>query len=191
MSERVYPEWYRWIGFVVLAVALLMVWASAAGSAEEVDRPRVSSIVPPPPAVVEQGMTRTVMSGLLDRVELVGVQPPLRPLRGPVNLLALLVDFSDWPATVTGSLAAFDNLLFAPAVVGRGSVRDYFDDASYGQVDVVTVNLPSAVGWTRAPQTYAHYVNAGYGWGAYPRNAGRMVEDLVALVDPVVDFSQY
>jgi immune inhibitor A len=109
-----------------------------------------------------------------------------------VHLLAQLVDFSDKTATVTANLTAIDNLLFAPQAVGRGSVRDYFADVSYGRVDVVTLNLPSAVGWTRAPQTYAYYVNAQGGmFGAYPQNTGRMVEDLLPLVDSVVDFSQY
>jgi len=51
-------------------------------------------------------------------------------------LLVIMVDFSDNPATVTDLAATFDNLIFAPQVVGRGSVRDYFADASYGNVDV-------------------------------------------------------
>ncbi len=155
------------------------------------DRNRVTSIVPPPPDVADHLAEQNRLPRFLDHVELAPVSPPLRPLRGNVNLLAVLVDFSDYSATVTGSLTAIDNLIFSPAVVGRGSVRDFFNDASYGQVDVVTVNLPSTTGWRRSPQTYAYYVNGQYGWGAYPRNAGRMVEDLVGLLDPLVDFSQY
>ena len=85
----------------------------------------------------------------------------------------------------------FDSLLFAAPVAGRGSVRDYFDEVSYGQVTVVAVNLPSTTGWQRAPATLAYYANGQWGWGAYPQNAGRMVEDVIPLVDPLIDFSQY
>jgi len=85
----------------------------------------------------------------------------------------------------------FDSLLFAAPVAGRGSVRDYYDEVSYGQVTLVTVNLPSTTGWQRAPATLAYYANGQWGWGAYPQNAGRMVEDVIPLVDPLIDFSQY
>ena len=73
------------------------------------------------------------------------------------------------------------------------TVWDYYDDASYGQLDIVTVNLPSSVGWVVAPQTYAYYVNDenGLNPASYPNNARKLVEDLVTLVDPTVDFSRY
>ncbi len=115
-----------------------------------------------------------------------------RKLQGNVNLLAILVDFSDNAATVTANLTSFDNLIFAPPVAGRGSVRDYFAAVSYGQVDLVTVDMPSATGWQRASQTYAYYVNSQYGmFGAYPNNAGRMVEDILPLIDPLVNLANY
>ncbi len=150
---------------------------------------RVTSIVPPPIAVVERMRTGELATPPLRLFRASSAVQPRR-LTGAVNLLAILVDFSDHPATVT-SLTQFDNLVFAPQVVGRGSVRDYYADVSHGQVDLVTVNLPSTTGWQRAPQTYAYYVNSQYGWGAYPQNAGRMVEDILPYVDPLVDFSNY
>jgi immune inhibitor A len=70
-------------------------------------------------------------------------------------------------------------------------VHDYFDEISYAQIDLVTVNLPSALGWKRAPQTYAYYVNNQYGYGPYPQNSQRLVENLVDAVDAQVNFSNY
>ena len=97
-----------------------------------------------------------------------------------VLALAVVVDFDDQVSTVTASF--FDSLVFAPPVSGRGSVRDYFDEVSYGQLDIVTVNLPSSLGWVRAPSTYAHYTNGNYCWGAYPQNCRKLAEDVVDAV---------
>ena len=106
---------------------------------------------------------------------------------GPFRVLALLVDFSDHPAQVNSGF--FDNLIFG---AGPGTVHHYFDEISYTQIDLITVNVPSSLGWKRAPQTYAYYVNNNYGmYGVYPNNSQKLVEDLVTLVDAQVDFSPY
>jgi immune inhibitor A len=105
---------------------------------------------------------------------------------GQFKVLAILVQFSDHPSSVAATF--FDSLLFDTAGV---SVADYYDEVSYGQLDIVTLNLPSSVGWQTAPQTYAYYVNGQNGTGSYPQNTQKLVEDLVDMVDPVVDFSQY
>lgn len=123
-------------------------------------------------------------------------QPSLHPASetypsgtGPVGnfrMLMLLVDFTDKASSVNASF--FDTLGFEAQF---GTIRDYYQKVSYGALDIITVNLPSATGWYTAPQTYAYYVNAQNGLGAYPLNCQKLVEDLVALVDPVVDFSDY
>ncbi|MGC8873831.1 MAG: M6 family metalloprotease domain-containing protein [Chloroflexia bacterium] len=127
-----------------------------------------------------------------------GIETPhTRPkgLTGTLNALAVAVKFSDNANTVTASF--FDSLIFAAPVGGRGSVRDYFNEVSYGQVDIVTVNLPSSLGWRTAPQTYAYYVgycgsNCGYCFDSpYPHNCQKLAEDIVDAVNSVVDFSQY
>ena len=105
---------------------------------------------------------------------------------GPFRILCLLVDFSDHTAQVATSF--FDNHVFG---TGTGTVHDYFDEISYGLIDLVTVNLPSSIGWTRAPQTYAYYVDNQYGMGSYPQNSQGLVEDAVDAVDALVDFSVY
>lgn len=105
---------------------------------------------------------------------------------GTFNALAVLVEFSDKPAQATAT--GFDTLLFVNQV---GSFRHYFNEVSYGNFDVVTVNLPSQIGWITAPQTYAYYCNNANGTGSYPNNSQKLCEDIVHLIDPVVDFSNY
>ncbi len=105
---------------------------------------------------------------------------------GNYRILALLVHFSDNTSSVSASF--FDTLLFQTS---SGSVRDYYNEISYGQLDLITVNFPSSTNWQMMPQTYAYYVNGENGTGSYPNNTQKLTEDLVDLVDPLVDFSQY
>ncbi|MBU1984079.1 M6 family metalloprotease domain-containing protein [bacterium] len=129
--------------------------------------------------LTEQGVNRP--AGTRTLYELLG-----RSLDENMNILAILVDFSDNGSRVQADF--FDGLLFDTT---RGSLRDYYREVSYGNLTLTTVNLPGALGWQRAPQTYAYYVNRQNGFGSYPRNAQRLAEDAVHLVDPLVDFSQY
>lgn len=105
---------------------------------------------------------------------------------GEFKPLVLLVDFSDNSFQVNP--AYFDSLIFSPAF---GSVRDYYREVSYGNLDIVSLNLPSEIGWIRAPETYQYYTNHQYGLGYYPQNSQRLVEDAVDLADSVVDLSRY
>jgi len=105
---------------------------------------------------------------------------------GDFNVLAICVDFSDKVSQVSATV--LDNLIFS---TGSGSVRHFYSEMSYGNLTMVTVNLPSSLGWQRAPQTYAYYVNGNFGMGSYPNNTQRLTQDLVALIDPLVDFSDY
>jgi len=105
---------------------------------------------------------------------------------GTFNILAILIQFSDKPAQATAT--SFDTLLFTNQ---QGSLRHFYNAVSYGHFDVVTVNLPSQVGWATAPQTYAYYCNNANGTGLYPNNSQRLCEDVVNLIDPLVDFSDY
>lgn len=113
-----------------------------------------------------------------------------RQLNGTINSLAVVVDFSDNVSTVTASY--FDTLIFAAPVAGRGSVRDYYAEVSYNTVDIVTVNLPSSLGWIRAPQTYSYYTGGNYCTDApYPNNCQKLAEDVVDAVNGVVNFANY
>jgi immune inhibitor A len=108
------------------------------------------------------------------------------PVTGTFRALCILVDFSD--NTSSANACEFDTLIFNS---GPGTVRHYYSEVSYGQIDIVAVDLPSSLGWQRAPQTYSYYVNSNYGTGSYPQNTQKLCEDLVDLVDPVVNFPDY
>lgn len=112
---------------------------------------------------------------------------PARPkAAGPFNMLVILVDFSDKNSQVTPVF--FDSLIFAKT---QSSVWRYYDENSYGAFDLVTVSYPSSTGWQRAPQTSTYYANGTNGLGAYPQNAQKLVEDVVDLVNPLVNFADY
>ncbi|HEY3296501.1 MAG TPA: M6 family metalloprotease domain-containing protein [bacterium] len=109
-----------------------------------------------------------------------------RALDENINILVILVDFSDHVAQVQP--VYFDSLIYGNHT---GTLDNYYQQVSYGNLSLVTVNMPSALGWQRAPQTYAYYVDNQNGQGSYPQNAQRLTEDCIQLVDSFVDFSQY
>jgi M6 family metalloprotease-like protein len=102
------------------------------------------------------------------------------------NIIAILVDFSDKTAGTSASY--FDSLLYGNST---GKLRNFVHEITYGNLTLVTVDMPGILGWRRAPQTYAYYVNGVKGFGTYPQNAQRLTEDAVNLVNSVVDFSNY
>ena len=158
--------------------------------------------VPPHPSLLNQGKgaTNNGTSYFLDHLDELHARGICTPTvhnaskskfgaaaaTGPFKVLALLVKFSDQNSNVAAT--KFDSLIFD--TLGN-TVRDYYDEISYGQLDLITVNLPSSVGWSTAPQTYAYYVNNQNGIGSYPQNSQKLVEDLVDQVDGLIDFSQY
>ncbi|MCU7497445.1 MAG: M6 family metalloprotease domain-containing protein [Ignavibacteria bacterium] len=102
------------------------------------------------------------------------------------KVLMIIVDFSDKPKTV--SPTAFDAIGFGTT---QGTLRHYYNTLSSGTLDIVTVNLPSAMGWKRMPQAYSYYVNGHGGEGTYPNNAQKLAEDACDAVDGVVNFNNY
>ncbi|UCH09953.1 MAG: M6 family metalloprotease domain-containing protein [Fidelibacterota bacterium] len=110
---------------------------------------------------------------------------------GNWNLLVILIDFSDKPAQVEP--AFFDSLIFHSTSI---SVRNYYGEVSYGNLDLVTVNFPSQTGWQRADSISTYYTTdetgtPNGGTGEYPRNAQKLVEEAVIAIDPFVDFNDY
>jgi len=102
------------------------------------------------------------------------------------NILCILIEFTDRAGIVQEEF--FDTLVYGQSVT---SVRDYYDEVSYGQLDIVTIELPSDLGWVTAGQDLSYYVGSNYGTGSYPNNCQKLVEEAVDLVDGMVDFSQY
>lgn len=107
-------------------------------------------------------------------------------ISGNYKILTLLVDFSDNTATVVP--ADFDTLIYVDV---NGSVNNFYRENSYNNLSIVSPVFPSSLGWYRAPQTYAYYVNGVNGLGSHPQNAQGLVEDLVDLADPYVNFAQF
>ncbi len=123
--------------------------------------------------------------------DFVGEARDAAPVLGNKRAIVLLVDFSD--KTAITNQAHFNNLLFSTGTYATGSMRDYYREVSYGQLDVtgaVAGQGPTA-GWFRAPQTKAYYTNGDFGFGAYPKNAQKLAEDAIDLANPFVNFSQY
>src|SRR5262245_1768398 len=117
-----------------------------------------------------------------------GLAPSLavrsRPTTGALRCLVLLVDFPD--NVGNRGRAEFQDMLFSLATYPTGSLRDFYKENSYGQLDVDG----QVVGWLRLPHPYSYYVNGDNGTGAYPHNAQRMVEDALHLAAPQVNFGQ-
>ncbi|MCX6827328.1 MAG: M6 family metalloprotease domain-containing protein [candidate division Zixibacteria bacterium] len=108
---------------------------------------------------------------------------------GPFKALAVLIKFpDDKEAPVAAQY--FDTLIFTDR---QGTIRNYYNQVSYGQLDIVTVNLPSSpgLGWVTAPQDYSYYCDGQNGIGSYPHNCQKLCEDIVDLINPSVDFSDY
>ncbi|MCK9280167.1 MAG: M6 family metalloprotease domain-containing protein, partial [Melioribacteraceae bacterium] len=111
---------------------------------------------------------------------------PARTPSGSWKALVILVQFSDQPTQTNAQ--TFDDLLFG---TNFGSMRDYYKKVSYNNLDIITLNLPSSVGWLQVSQPYSYYVDNQNGFGNYPTNAQGLVEEVVRLADPLIDYSKY
>jgi len=129
---------------------------------------------------------------------------PLSP-GDTVKAIVILVGFTDNPPggpTTRFRATVWDSMLFRDAYIRGGTdtttirtLKRYFKSISYGEIDIVTVNLPSAIGWVTAPNNYTYYCTDDgihdNGFGPYPNNVQRLVMDAVTAANPVVDFTKY
>jgi len=102
-----------------------------------------------------------------------------------LRAIVLLVDFSDKVHSKDSS--EFSSLLFSQGTFPTGSMKDFYKENSYQQF----VLNGAVYGWIRAPQTYAYYTYGASGLDGYPHNAQRLVEDVVSLANPHVNFANY
>jgi len=103
-------------------------------------------------------------------------------ITGTRKALVLLADFSDETAQV--SYSSFTSMLFGDG----NSMKKYYQEVSRNQF-TLTGEVSQ---WFRVPQTSTYYAGTSNGIGNdYPHNARKLVEDLVTLADPYIDFSQY
>ena len=133
------------------------------------------------------------------------VAGPAAPLSGTVKAIVLLARFADDPPggpSVRFRPTLWDSLLFGAAYVRGGAdtttartLRNYYREISYGNLDIVTLDPPGSLGWLTLPNSYSYYCQADgthdKGEGPYPRNSQRLVMDAVLAADSRVDFSKY
>lgn len=107
-------------------------------------------------------------------------------ITGNLKALVVLVEFPDHAASSNPEI--FDTLVFHPSQV---SVKNYYDVMSSSALSIDSVDAPSSLGWFTAPQNYTYYSGGDGGTGTYPNNSRKLCEDVVDLIDPTVDFSEY
>jgi len=108
--------------------------------------------------------------------------PRQRAMMGALRCLVLLVDFVDKPGVRPP--ADVQDMLFSRGTYPTGSMRDYYQENSYGQLDVDG----QVRGWLRMPQPYSSYADGQSGMGAYPRNTQKLVEDALTAAAQQVNF---
>ncbi len=111
------------------------------------------------------------------------------PVVGTKRALVLLVDFSD--CTATRNQSDIDDMLFSSGTNPNGSMRDFYQEISYNKLDVSGIVSGASGGWYRAPNPKTYYSNGNYGFGDHPHNAQKLVEDVIDLADPFVNFADY
>jgi immune inhibitor A len=103
---------------------------------------------------------------------------------GNYKVLVIVIEFSDLASTY--SRASFDSMAFNGWPTG--TIDDYYTEISYGNLTL----SGQALGWYIASNTRAYYGNGQKGWGAYPQNAAKLVEEAVDAAETGgCDFSQY
>lgn len=126
------------------------------------------------------------------------------------KVLVIFVEFEDTPPGAPETRLElgdyFDAMLFGevydppeyaayPGHPTDRTLKNYYDEVSYGQVEITTLNLPGDMGWAESGHEYGYYCTADgvhdNSFGPYPRNAQGLVVDAVNAVDDYVDFSAY
>lgn len=109
------------------------------------------------------------------------------PVTGTRRAVVLLVDFSDEAQGTAQN--HYTDMLFSVGTYPTGSMRDFYREASYNKLDVIG----NVFGWYKAPHPKSYYTNGNYGFGSYPQNAQRLVEDVIDLADAdsAVNFANY
>jgi len=109
-----------------------------------------------------------------------------KPKVGVLKPLVILVDFQDQSANYDLSTPEFyQELLFGE---GNKSLYDYYLENSFGKLEIKGEVYPQ---WVTAPNNYSYYENHYNGMGYYPNNSQKLVEDIINVIIPNVDFSRY
>jgi immune inhibitor A len=109
---------------------------------------------------------------------------PAQGHTGAYKVLLIVIEFSDLGNSY--SAASFDSMAFNGWPTG--TIDDYFTEISYGNLTL----SGQVKGWYTAGNTRAYYGNGQKGWGTYPQNTARLVEEAVDAAETAgCDFSQY
>lgn len=106
------------------------------------------------------------------------------------HIPCILVDFSDNPANgglINSTPQMFYDRLFTTGVNPDGSMKEYYSEISYGQMNIIG----TVVGWYHMPRTYAYYINGQGGIGTYPNNSQRLAEDAISAASGDLDYSEF
>ncbi len=112
------------------------------------------------------------------------------PLTGTTKGVLLLANFSDTSTTHSGN--TFSGLMNTTEYKSNGalgSVKDYYLEASYGQLTLQT----DVHGWFPLPETHAYYGedDPDPTKNAKDLNVRQMIEDAITAADPTVNFADY
>ncbi|MDH4178608.1 MAG: hypothetical protein OEV72_13625, partial [Thermoleophilia bacterium] len=104
------------------------------------------------------------------------------------DLLFIMVDFTDQACTFTP--AQMETNMFGGGASGPGDLDDYFDEISYGSLQLAG-NVVGDGGGTTACVHLANNRDFYNNDGSNPDGDDDLVREAIANVDPGVDFSQY
>jgi immune inhibitor A len=146
--------------------------------------------VPPRPGSwdLEAGVHRTTGVPLPQMPSWIGPDSDLPPLPTPpvMGAIAVLVDFPDHEADRDAHPPeVYEEMLFSQDTYETGSLRDYWNTASYDAFDLAG----GVSGWHRTLENYYDYYddgNFGLSYGGY-----RVALAAAELADPTVDFGKY
>jgi M6 family metalloprotease-like protein len=125
-----------------------------------------------------------------------GKQPRSLIQSGPTvyKVLVILIDFPNEPYTdgvAVGTPAKFDSILFSDNKLNpTGSMKEYYIENSYGNY----IMQGTIVGWYQAEHDAEYYTNfcdGSDGFGDYPYNAQRLVEEALAAADADVNYADF
>lgn len=104
--------------------------------------------------------------------------------RSTMNVITILQNSPDQAWTYPTS--DFDDMLFSDHTYPTGSMRDYYEEVSYGQLSL----QGQVYGWYTSQYNYDYYVAGSYGLPPDGK-ASEFVTEAILNADPDVDFSQY
>jgi M6 family metalloprotease-like protein len=107
-------------------------------------------------------------------------------ITGTGTCLVILWEFTDHAADQGNHPAsAYDEMMFSVDTFPTGSMNDYYREVSYGAFQVGGV----VTAWTTSLNTYQSYANADSSQDA--NTCKVMIQDAIAQLDPILDFSQF